>query len=349
MAKILVVDDMEVNRLILYEILHRDYEIAQAENGILAIDYLFNVKELPDLVLLDIMMPEMDGFEVIEIMRTNERTARIPVIFITAADPNENETKGLKYGAVDYISKPFNPDVVKVRVDNQVELYAYRTSLEGLVEKKAAELMETRERILETMAAMIEYRNLESGQHVQRTCQFTKVLIENLMLKSKHYDTLVKLDYNTIIKSTALHDIGKIGIPDNILLKPGALTSEEFEIVKTHTTIGSDIIDSLLTKENVLYLRHCRDICRSHHEYWNGKGYPDGLSGTDIPFSARILAIADVYDALVSSRVYKPPFSHNEARDIIAGNRGIQFDPDVVDAFLEVEEKFRTLTVSGNG
>ena len=339
-GSLLVVDDVEINRIILQEILEDDYEIEHAADGIEAVSKLFNTQYKPLAVLLDIMMPEMDGFEVLKMIRSNPLTYPIPVIFITAADADTNESKGLAAGAVEYIEKPFNAEVVKQRVNNQVELRLYRESLEEMVTTKVNELVLMREKMLETMATIIEYRNLESGQHVQRVTVLTKKLINHLLTKPKFFTELTENNYEIIIKAVPLHDVGKIGIPDNILLKPGALTDEEFAVIKTHTSIGSDIIDSMLLIEDEMYSRHSRDICRHHHERWDGKGYPDGLSGKAIPLSARIVAVVDVYDALVSPRVYKPPFTHEDAMKIIESGAGSQFDPEIIAAVIEIEDEF---------
>ncbi len=342
---VLVVDDIEINRIILREILADDCDIKEAENGVEAIDFLFNTPRLPQAVLLDIMMPEMDGFEVLELIKSNAHTSKIPVLFITAADASENESKGLKEGAVDYISKPFNADVVKARVDNYIKLIDYQTNLEALVEKKAAELLETHEHLLETLATIIEYRSLETGAHIQRSTELTKVVVGRMMLMPKYKQELLDMNYNSMIKAVSLHDIGKVGIPDNILLKPGRLTEEEFKVMMTHSMIGYNIIQTIAAKSNdeAKSLSHCRDICRSHHERWDGKGYPDGLSGEDIPLSARIASLVDVYDALVNKRVYKPAMSFDDALKLITDNSSTQFDPGVVEAMIAVEPEFRAL------
>jgi len=338
---VLIVDDMDMNRLILESILCDDYDILQAENGLVAIDLLYNAVELPAIVLLDIMMPEMDGFEVLDLIKSNTRTASIPVVFITAADIESTETRGLRGGAVDYVSKPFNPDVVKARVDNHIELKRYRDNLEETVEKKVFQLVKSKENMLETLATVIEYRNLESGHHVKRTSILSRCLVNRLLDIPYYARQLNELHPESMLKAVPIHDIGKIGVPDNVLLKPGRLTSEEFNIIKTHTTIGSDIIDTLLIKdEGDEYLLHCRDICRCHHERFDGKGYPDGLLGEDIPLSARILSIVDVYDALVNNRIYKPAIPHDETVQIIMNGSNTQFDPGILKAFYEVNEMF---------
>ena len=341
--KILVVDDVELNRIILGEILSDDYEVIEASNGIDAVDLLYNSTDLPQAVLLDIMMPEMDGFQVLELIKSNPNTAKIPVLFITAADATENEFKGLSEGAVDYIPKPFNASVVKARVDNHIQLKRYQNDLESMVEKKAAELMTTHERILETLATIIEYRSIESGAHIRRTMELLKAMVNHMLTKPKYNKDLMELNYNAIVKASSLHDIGKVGIPDSILLKPGKLTEEEFEVIKTHSDVGARIIDSMNLDGNELYLKHCREICKYHHERWDGRGYPDKLSGEDIPLSARMVSIVDVYDALVSPRCYKKSMPHGKALEIIKEGRDSQFDPYLVDILLEVEDMFEKL------
>jgi len=337
-VKILIVDDIETNRFILKEILSDTYEIEQAEDGIKAISTLLNSIVKPKLLLLDIMMPGMNGFEVLEFMKSDPVLKKIPVIFITAAD---QEREGLRAGAVDYISKPFEPDIVKLRVSTQIELNLYRESLEGLVEQKANELVSTKERFLDTMAELIEYRSLESGSHVYRTRELARILLRQLLKTGIYGQILGEINYDMLIRAVPLHDIGKIGIPDNILLKPGKLTTEEFDIMKTHTTIGAQVIQSLKTGTEDDYLRHCYDISRYHHEHWDGNGYPERLSGTDIPLAARIVAVVDVYDALVSERCYKKAFSHDKAFDILEESAGTHFDPKIIGVLPDVYEQFK--------
>ena len=336
---ILVVDDVEINRDLLESILTDSYDVAQAASGMEAIDMMFSGGVEPSLVLLDIQMPDLDGLAVLEMMKGHPLTERIPVIFITAEE--NAETRGLELGAVDFITKPFNRQVVTLRIANQLTIHKYQTQLEDMVSAKVEELMHSRDKMLENMANIIEYRDLESGQHVKRTIGMTRILVDHLRDEIKFDRHIPHGDRDILIKSVPLHDIGKIAIPDGVLLKPERLTPEEFEIIKTHSAIGSAIIDSIMNEEDPLFHKHCRDICRHHHERWDGKGYPDGLSGTDIPLSARILAVVDVYDALVSPRVYKAPFTHDQAVKIITEGAGTQFDPNVIDAFLEVEEEFK--------
>lgn len=346
---VLVVDDDEINRIILKEYLSDEYEIMEAENGLEALAILFGSDETPQAVLLDIMMPEMDGFGVLEKMKQRPDTAQIPVLFITAADDSATESRGLNEGAVDYIQKPFVEGVVKARVRNHIQLRRYREDLEQLLEQKTAELVSTHERTMEALATIIEYRNLESGTHIRRTVDLTGIMVEHMLKMPEYYARLTKLKSKSLVKAAALHDIGKIGVPDNILLKPGKLTDEEFEVIKTHTTIGSDIIASIST-EGMLdesgFLARAQEICRSHHERWDGSGYPDGLAGEDIPLSARILSVLDVYDALISPRCYKPAFLHEQAINIIIEGSGTQFDPKLVEIFLEISGKLRDAAVA---
>jgi len=347
--KVFIVDDEMINRLILSEILSNDYEIIEAKDGVEAVETLKNLaaRDLPQAILLDIMMPGLNGFEVLKEIKADPVTASIPVLFLTATDGEEAETRGLKEGAVDYVQKPFNPDVIKARIDNHVKLYHYQSSLEEMVEKKTAELTLTHERMLETLATIIEYRSLESGEHIRRTCELSRLLIDQMLTKPMFSDVLAKEGWHTIIKAAALHDVGKVGIPDNILLKPGRLTPAEFEIIKTHPVIGGNIIDAMqITAGDESYIRHCHEICRHHHERWDGTGYPDGLKGEDIPLSARIVSIVDVYDALASKRCYKPSYPPEETLNILKSGSGTQFQSEIVDCLVEIYDQFEELEQS---
>jgi len=343
---ILVVDDIETNRMILEEILKDKYDIVCAENGMAAISLLLSGTVKPSIVLLDIMMPEMDGYEVLDMMKKNAFTEHIPVIFITAADAESNETKGLSQGAVDYISKPFNPEIVKARVASHLRLYHYSMQLELMVQEKVAELIRSKEKMLETMANIIECRNLESGSHVKRTKDLVRILAECLCENPAIGCDIREAEVDIMAKAAPLHDVGKISISDSVLLKPGKLTVEEFEIMKTHTTLGGAMIKLMIydndsdDEEDDKYLSCCYDIAMYHHERWDGKGYPNGLSGDAIPLSARILSLVDVYDALVSERVYKAAMPHDQAVSIICEGSGTQFDTKIIDAFRLVAKKF---------
>jgi len=339
---ILIVDDDFINRMILREILQDDYQIIEAASGAETFHILFEEKILPTVVLLDIIMPDIDGFQVLEKIKLHNETKNIPVLFITAADSDETESRGLKTGAADYVTKPFNHDVVRARVDNHINLARYQHGLEQLVVKKAAEVTKTYEQTLEVLATIIEYRNLESGAHIRRTTLLTEALVDKMFAVEKFRSALLAENIHSLIKASALHDIGKIGIPDSVLLKPGKLTNEEFDQMKTHTTVGSEIIDSIAATlpDNDLYLKYARDICHYHHERWDGNGYPMGLKGEDIPLSARIISIVDVYDALVNPRCYKPAYSHEVSLGIIMEGCGTQFDPDIIDILPSISETF---------
>lgn len=340
MSSILIVDDVEANRLILKNILEEEYDILEAKNGEEAIDIIFNIGKTLRAVLLDIIMPDMDGFEVLRKIKENPQTENIPVLFITAADADMNEIRGLSEGAVDYITKPFDPRTVMVRVQNQIKQSRDREMLEVQLERKTYELIKTHERTLETLASIIEYRSLESGLHIKRTIGLMKVIVNHLFTNPRYRDEMDAEFCRYAVRAVALHDIGKIGIPDEILLKPGKLTRDEFEIIKQHTLIGSEIIDSIAlgATDGIDYLNRAREICRSHHERWDGTGYPDKLKQENIPLAARIAAIIDVYDALVSVRCYKAAYSHEEALSIMNEGCGTQFDPYILAEFLSISD-----------
>jgi putative two-component system response regulator len=339
---ILVVDDVDMNVMILEEILKDEYRVVTANNGKEALDYLRGGPVLPKMILLDVMMPEMTGRELFEILKDDEALRRIPVIFITAENDSEEEL--LSAGAVDFINKPFIPSRVKLRVRNQVDLKNYSDNLEQMVAEKTAEATATLDNALGGLANVIEHRDLESGEHVKRTQLYVKALCSYLIDTNSPYEReLRRLDPATIVKAMALHDVGKIAIPDRILLKPGRLDDEEFAVMKTHTIRGKEIIGELGDVNSSLYLRHCEDICYGHHERYDGKGYPRGLRGSDIPLAARIASLADVYDALVCVRVYKAALPFTEAIAIIREGRGAQFDPVLADAVTKLGDEFMAI------
>jgi putative two-component system response regulator len=338
---VLVVDDVEMNIDILEEILKDGYNIITAGNGVEALKVLRNTEVLPKIILLDVFMPEMNGYELLEIIKADDALKRIPVIFITTSD---SESEALSAGAVDFISKPFLPEIVILRVKNQIELKNYSDSLEQMVAEKTAEATAILDSALQGLANVIEHRDLESGSHVNRTQLYCKALIDYLLESNSVYaEELRALEPDIIVKAMALHDVGKIAIPDRILLKPGRLDEDEFKIMKTHTTRGKEIIGELGNVNDSIYLKHCEDICYCHHERFDGAGYPRGLKGTEIPLSARIASLADVYDALVCARVYKAAFPYNEAIRIIREGRGAQFDPVLTDAVMAIQDKFQAI------
>jgi putative two-component system response regulator len=335
----MVVDDSPMNIKLFKEILKDDYHILTANNGREALEILGDAYPLPKIILLDFIMPEMNGSEMYELMKTNERLKHIPVIFVTSKIDSEVEL--LSEGAVDFIIKPVKPEIVKLRVRNQIVLKNYSDSLETMVAEKTAEVTQTLDNSLQGIAGAIEYRDHESGEHVKRTQLYVKAIIDFLIGSDSVYaDELVKSQPDMIVKAMALHDIGKIAIPDKILLKPGKLDADEYEIMKTHTTRGKKLIDKFGDVESSLYLKHSVEIAYSHHERWDGKGYPSQICEYSIPMTARIASLADVYDALVCTRVYKPAMPYKQAQEIIASGRGTQFDPIITDAVLLIYDKF---------
>jgi putative two-component system response regulator len=342
---VLVVDDVDLNLEILNEILKDDYHVITATNGKEALDILAHAYPIPKLILLDYMMPEMNGSETFEIMKMDKRFKRIPVIFITSE--YSSESRLLEAGAVDFINKPFLAEIVKLRVRNQIALKNYSDNLEQLVDEKTAEATKTLDNALQGLANTIEHRDLESGQHVKRTQLYVRMLTDYLIeIDSVYAEELSKLKPDIIMKSMALHDVGKIAIPDRILQKPGKLDPEEYELMKTHTIRGKEIIGELGDVKTSLYLKHCEDICYSHHERWDGKGYPQHLKESDIPLTARLAALADVYDALVCARVYKAAMPFDEALNIILAGRGTQFDSIMTDALISVQDQFKEIALN---
>lgn len=354
--RILIIDDADFNRDLLRALMEDDYEIEEAENGRRAIGILQEKWQQTDAVLLDLQMPVMDGYEVIECMRQNGWMKKIPILIITSEHSVDVENKCFQLGVSDFVHKPFDAGLVKNRVQNMVELFGYKNELEEKVEKQTAalksqyqmlqvqagKLRETNEKIVEILGTVVEYRNLESGEHIKRVKGFTRILALQLMESYPEYG-LTESMIQTIEAASALHDVGKIAIPDKILLKPGRLTEEEYEYMKSHTTRGYDMLRALEGIWDDEYRRMSYEICRHHHERYDGKGYPDGLKGEEIPISAQIVSVADVYDALVSERVHKNAYSKEEAfYMIINGECGV-FSPKIMEAFRLVRPRFEAL------
>ena len=344
---ILVVDDTPANIDVVKGVLSEGYFVQAAINGEMALKIV--QKKKPDLILLDIMMPGIDGYEVCKRLKSDATTYDIPVIFLTAKAEVEDETKGLDLGAVDYITKPISPPILKARVKTQLELKLARDYLEReneILEEKVIErtrhMEELQDVTMVAMGSLAEARDPETGNHIRRTQRYVKRLAIQLKEHPRFSDFLTPQNITSLYKSAPLHDIGKVGIPDNILLKPGKLTDEEFDEMKKHTIYGRDAISAAVKSINSAdnFLVFANEIAYSHHEKWDGSGYPEGLAGDDIPISARLMAVADVYDALISRRVYKPPFPHEKAVAIIQEGKGSHFDPDMVDAFMEVADEF---------
>lgn len=349
---ILVVDDTPDNLKLMSGLLKELYRVKIANCGEKALA-IATSDAPPDLILLDIMMPEMDGYEVCRQLKSDPRTRDLPIIFLTAMTAEEDEEKGLKLGAVDYITKPISPSVVLARVENHLKLKAAADFLrdkadylEAEVTRRTREIAAIQDVTILAMASLAETRDTDTGNHIRRTQRYVYLLAKHLSSHPRFADELDELHINLLYKSAPLHDIGKVGIPDRILLKPGRFTPEEFEIMKTHTTLGRDAIahaeQSLGTP--VEFLACAKEIAYAHQEKWDGTGYPLGLSGDDIPISARLMAVADVYDALISRRVYKEGIPHEKAVQIMEESSGTHFDPDVVDAFLARQEEFKAIT-----
>ncbi len=344
-AVVLVVDDDPTNLRFLNEILKESYRPYLAPSGERAL--LFLATRIPDLILLDVEMPQMNGYDVIRTLKRNPAWADIPIIFLTAQEGRDKEQMALDLGAVDYILKPISAGIVRSRVGLHIELQTYRKSLEKLVDVRTSQLRRTQDAILDILANMTSFRDNETGAHIRRTTVYTELLVANLR-KKNHPRYQVDARYaESIAKAAKLHDIGKVAVPDNILLKPARLSSLEYELIKQHTVYGAQILDAAIDGlgpgDASYFLTVAREIIATHHEHWDGTGYPRGLSGENIPLSGRILAIVDVYDALISHRPYKPSFRHEAAIKTILEDAGSHFDPTLVDLSLSVFDQFREI------
>ena len=344
-ATVLVVDDTPSNLSLMTDLLEADYRVKVASTGARALK-IAQAEDPPDLILLDVMMPELDGYEVCLHLKANPATRDIPVIFMTARTEIRDQQAGLAMGAVDYFTKPISPPIMLMRVRNHLALKAAsdflkdkNAFLEQEVLRRTEEVRDVQDVTILMMASLAETRDNETGNHIIRTQHYVKLIAQQLQKHPKFSAALSDTAIDLLFKSAPLHDIGKVGITDDILLKPGKLTAEEFEVMKTHTTLGKVAIESAEARlgKHVPFLQVAKEIAYSHQEKWDGTGYPQGLAGDAIPLSARLMAIADVYDALISRRVYKPAFSHQDAMQIIEEGRGRHFDPDVVDAFIAVQ------------
>jgi len=348
---VLIVDDTPENLTIMNALLKDLYRTQIATNGERALR-IATAEPHPDLVLLDIMMPGMDGYEVCRRLKADPATRSIPVIFLTAQTEVADEQMGFDVGGADYITKPISPPIVLARVATQLAMKAAADFLRDRnaylateVDRRVREVQVVQDVTIMAMASLAETRDNETGNHIRRTQHYVRALALKARERPPFAALLDDATVDLLFKSAPLHDIGKVGIPDAILLKPGKLTAEEFDIMKTHTVLGSrtiDAADALLDMPSS-FLRLAREITQSHQEKWDGSGYPDGLAGDSIPLSARLMAVADVYDALISARPYKAPFTHEQAVAIITEGRGRHFDPDLVDAFLDIHDEFRTI------
>lgn len=349
---VLVVDDMPENISMMGTLLLDHYKVKIANNGEKALKVAATGKP-PDIILLDIMMPVMDGYETCRQLKANERTRDIPVIFLTAKSDMEDEMKGFELGAVDYITKPISPPLLLARLKTHLQmkrvndfLRNQNEFLEAEVARRTRETLAVQEVTIQVMASLAETRDNDTGNHIRRTQLYIKALAEKLR-KHPRFSDFLDSDkvIEMLVKSAPLHDIGKVGISDTILLKPDRLTEEECEIMKTHCALGRD---SIIAAEQSLgldmtFLSFAKEMAYSHHERWDGTGYPLELSGDDIPISGRLMAVADVYDSLISRRVYKRAMSHEEAVKIIVDGKNSLFDPEIVEVFVEMSEQFREI------
>jgi len=356
-SKIILVDDIVANLDQGRNMLKTFYSVYPAQSTAKLFEILENV--IPDLILLDIEMPGMNGYEAIKKLKADERYAQIPVIFVTAKDDDESELEGLELGAMDYISKPFSAPLLLKRIENQLvivqqkidllknqaKLQDYTSNLQAMVQEKTEEILELQNVVLATMADLVEFRDKSAGGHIARTQLYLKALVDGLMEESTYKEEVSGWNMNFYLQSAQLHDVGKITISDLILNKPDKLTPEEFEIMKTHVTAGVDIIERILNKtKKHAFLDHALVTTGTHHEKWDGTGYPIGLRGYNIPLEGRLMAVVDVYDALISERPYKTMFSHNEACMVIEDGAGTHFDPVLVDLFIKIKDTFERIS-----
>ena len=352
-ATVLVVDDTPDNLTLMGSLLREHYLVKVANHGEKALK-IAQSDTPPDLILLDVMMPDLDGYEVCRRLKALPATRDIPVIFLTARSELQDERMGFTLGAVDYISKPISPPILLARVNTHLALKATAdflrdksSYLEREVAMRTLEVQAIQDVTIMAMTSLAETRDNETSNHIRRTQLYVKTLAERLRNHPRFEHVLGDRMIELLYKSAPLHDIGKIGIPDSILLKPGKLTVEEFEIMKTHTTLGRNAIEEAERRlgMRVAFLSVSKEIAYSHQEKWDGSGYPQGLAGDAIPVSARLMAVADVYDALISKRVYKPAFALDQACSTIVKGKGTHLDPDMVDAFVSIAEDFRSIAL----
>lgn len=351
-STVLVVDDAPDNLMLICEVLKERYIVKAANSGEVALKIVMSASP-PDLILLDIMMPDIDGYEVCRQLHSDPQTKGIPVIFLTAKTEEGDETRGLDAGAVDYITKPICPSILLARVNTHLMLKAsadilqdQNDYLETEVTRRTQELTAIQDVTILVMTSLAETRDTDTGNHIRRTQMYIKLLAEKLQTNPRFSNYLTPANIEMLFKSAPLHDIGKVGIPDRILLKPDRLDSDEFEIMKTHAALGFNAIEHAETMlgYTVPFLVCAKTIALSHHEKWDGTGYPEKLAGEQIPIAARFMAIADVYDALTSKRVYKDAMPHELAAKTLIDCQGTHFDPDMVDAFISIQDQFLAIS-----
>jgi putative two-component system response regulator len=342
MKTIFVVDDNSANLLMAEGVLSEHYEVITALSAGIMFELLEDI--IPDLILLDIMMPDIDGFAALKRLRSSSKTEGIPVMFLTGKNDANTEAKGFEYGVMDFITKPFNGHVLLNRIKKHLSLEDIIRERTQMLQHRTRQLEKLQNSITYVLADMVENRDKQTGKHIERTAEYIKVLLSAMLEKGIYYDEISEWNMDLIISASRLHDLGKISVTDMILNKPGKLTDDEYEMIKDHALKGEGIIDEIIQRSedahNEKILQYAKLCIGSHHERWDGTGYPRGLKGLAIPLQGRLMAIADVYDALVSERPYKPAFSHEKAVEIIRENRGSHFDPQLVDVFLDVREQF---------
>jgi len=338
MKTVFIVDDADTNLAKAKQSLEDAYRVLTMPSATKMFALLEKI--IPDLILLDIEMPEMNGFVALEKLMQNEKTAKIPVVFLTAQTDAAVESRGFEMGAVDFITKPFSEPVLLNRINSHLHLA-------DIIKKRTQHIERLQTSIVSVLADMVESRDEITGGHVERTTRYVNILLRRAMSNNLYADEMRSWDFDQVVSSAKLHDIGKITISDLILNKPGKLNPEEFEIMKTHAIEGERIIDKIIeqTGEDT-FLRHAKLFAGYHHERWDGAGYPHGLKAEDIPLQGRIMAVADVYDALTSERPYKKAFSHERSTEIIMENAGKQFDPKLAEIFFEVKDKFEAINAS---
>ena len=335
MKTIFVVDDNNVSLLSADEALSAFYRVFTMPSAFSMLELLQDVK--PDLILLDILMPDMDGFEALKLMRSSSSYADIPVIFLTSRNDTLTETLGFELGAIDFISKPFSKPVLLNRIKTYLEI-------EEIVRERTNRLIKMKNTIVSVLANMVENRDIMIGSHIERVTRYIRLLLDSMVEHKVYYNEISKWDLESVIAASCLHDIGKIVITDLMLSKPGSLTKDEYETIKTHVIEGEKIIDCIVTESgDEFFLQNAKLFASYHHERWDGLGYPYGLKGTEIPLQGRLMAIADVYDALVTERPYKQVLTHEEAEKVVIGNSGTHFDPKLVDVFRDVSESFKNV------
>jgi len=344
MKTIFVIDDNSTNLLMAEEVLSAQYEVITMLSASVMFELLEKV--MPDLILLDIMMPEIDGFDALRQLKASTRYSGIPVIFVTSKSDVATEAFGFEMGVVDFIAKPFSGPVLLHRIKSILNMESIIRERTDMLQKRTEKLQRLQNSMTSVLAHMVENRDKLTGEHIERTAAYVGILLKAMLAKKIFCNDIKDWSFDVIVSAARLHDLGKIAVSDLILNKPGKLTAEEFDAIKTHAIEGEKIIDDIITESgDDDFLFHAKIFTGSHHERWDGKGYPRGLNGTDIPLQGRIMAIADVYDALISNRPYKNAFSHEDAVKIILENKGSQFDPKITDVFLEVSNLFADVRI----